>query len=312
MIRYSRSGVALVLALSYAGSPTATARDLRADHALPLVMAAGEVSASAPPAATKPGGEFKDCPVCPPMIVVPAGKFVMGSPPDESGRVDNEAPQHTVTIAQPFAVGKYEVTFDEWEACVAERACPRVDDSGYGRGRRPVINVSHQNAAGYLQWLSAKVNKKYRLLTEAEWEYAARAGSAKSRYWGAAVERTCAYANVFNPKTKTKYKDADRQAFPCDDGFMETAPVGSLKPNAFGLYDMLGNVWEWVEDCWNPSYADGPNDGSAWLTGDCTNRVMRGGGWYYGPRNVRLAKRLKNPAVNRGNDVGFRVARSLP
>ena len=275
-------------------------------------QAAADAPSAQTPDGLKPGGEFKECATCPPMVVVPSGRFVMGSPESESGRVDNEGPTHAVTIARPFAVGKYEITFDEWEACVTDRACPRADDSGYGRGRRPVINVSHENAAAYVAWLSQKTKNKYRLLSEAEWEYAARAGSDKARFWGASPDQACRYANVFNPATRAKYKDLDRESFKCDDGYVETAPVGSFKPNAFGLYDMLGNVWEWVDDCWNATYAGAPADGGAWTTGDCSKRVLRGGGWYYGPRNARSAKRLKVELSKRGNDVGFRVARTLP
>ena len=273
-------------------------------------------AAVAPPASVaadpKPGSEFKDCAACPPMIVVPAGRFVMGSPANETSRVDTEGPQHMVTIDRAFAVGKYEITFDEWEACVADRRCARLDDSGFGRGRRPLINVSYEETVPYVAWLSEKTNKKYRLLTEAEWEYAARAGSDKSRFWGNSPDQACQFANVFNAKTKAKYKDSDRDAFHCDDGYVETAPVGSFKPNAFGLHDMLGNVWEWVDGCWNASYVGAPGDGSAWNTGECSKRVVRGGGWYYGPRNVRAARRLPNVATKRSNDLGFRVARSLP
>ncbi len=297
MIRNKAWGVLLVLTLL-----SGAAQPVIAAETPPLTTAAGPA----------PGSEFKDCAGCPPMVVVPSGRFVMGSPPDEPGRVDNEGPPHVVTIARAFAVGKYEITFDDWEACVTDRACARADDSGFGRGRRPVINVSYENVAGYLAWLSEKTKKKYRLLTEAEWEYAARAGSDKSRFWGSSADLACQYANVFNPATKAKYKDSDRQAFQCNDGYVETAPVGSFKPNRFGLYDMLGNVWEWVEDCWNASYSGAPTDGSAWNTGDCSRRVLRGGGWYYGPRNVRLAKRLKNAPAAHGHDLGFRVARTLP
>ena len=259
----------------------------------------------------KPGSEFKDCALCPPMVVVPSGQFVMGSPSGEAGRADNEGPPHTVTIAGDFALGKYEITFDDWDACVTDRRCARADDSGFGRGRRPVINVSHENAKGYIAWLSGKTNQNYRLPTEAEWEYAARAGSDGPRFWGISPDVACQYANVFNQATLKKYQGADIKTFRCDDGYVETAPVGSFKPNRFGLYDMLGNVWEWVEDCWNGSYAGAPTDGSANRTGDCSKRVLRGGGWYYGPNNLRSAKRLRTDHLRQGNDVGFRVARTL-
>ena len=302
MIRITAWGVLLVLTLlSGAAQP-----------ASPVATPAAETPSPITAAGLKPGSEFKDCAACPPMVVVPSGRFVMGSPSSEKGHLDNEEPPHVVTIARAFAVGKYEITFEDWEACVTDRGCARADDSGFGRGRRPVINVSHENAVGYVAWLSEKTKNKYRLLTEAEWEYAARAGSDKARFWGSSPDRACQYANVFNPATKAKYKDSDREAFNCDDRYVETAPVGSFRPNGFGLHDMLGNVWEWVEDCWNASYSGAPTDGSAWSTGECSKRVLRGGGWYYGPRNVRSAKRLKNEASKRGNDVGFRVARTLP
>ena len=317
MIRNTARGVLLALASMYAAQTAiAQAGKAQAPSVGGSVLTTGQAAAPAAGAAAaaglKPGSEFRDCASCPPMIVVPPGKFVMGSPPTESGRVDNEEPTHAVTIGSAFAIGKYEITFDEWDACAADRACPRADDSGFGRGRRPVINMSYDSAMKYVAWLSDKTKKQYRLPSEAEWEYAARAGSTESRFWGKSADQACQYANVFNPKTKEKYKDSDRGAFACEDGFMETAPVGSFKPNAFGLYDMLGNAWEWVGDCWNGTYAGAPADGSVWAAGDCTKRVLRGGGWYFGPRNVRAAKRLKNWATRSGHDLGFRVARSLP
>jgi formylglycine-generating enzyme required for sulfatase activity len=319
MIRNTAWGALLLLTLLSGNPQSAIAREGKLQKTSAEGSASSPVTApaaSAPSPSTadalKPGREFKDCAACPPMIVVPSGQFVMGSPPTESGRADNEGPTHVVAIASAFAIGKYEITFDDWEACVTDRRCARADDSGFGRGRRPVINVSHENAQGYVTWLSEKTKQKYRLPTEAEWEYAARAGSDKARFWGNSEDATCQYANVFNAATRAKYKDVERKAFRCDDGFVETAPVGSLKPNKFGLYDMLGNVWEWVEDCWNGSYAGAPTDGSAWKAGDCSKRVLRGGGWYYGPNNARSAKRLKSEPGRQGNDVGFRIARTLP
>ncbi len=247
-----------------------------------------------------PGTEFQDCDVCPAMVVVPAGKFVMGSPPSEPGRRDDEGPPHTVAIAQPFAVGKFEVTFDEWDACVADRQCGAAKDEGWGRGRRPVINVSWEQAVGYTEWLSDKTGKKYRLLSEAEREYSAWAGTTTVRFWGDSAGRACIFANV------------NDSSFGCNDGFEYTAPVGSFKPNAFGLYDMLGNVWEWVADCYNKTYDGAPTDGSAWSMGDCSLRVLRGGSWFYPPPDVRSASRNRSAPSGRGFIVGFRVARTLP
>lgn len=269
-------------------------------------FAKGAVAPSASPTTG-----LQDCPECPEMVVVPAGQFVMGAPAGEEGRYENEGPAHAVTIAKPFAVGKYEVTFREWEACIAGRGCQQIKDEGWGRDRRPVINVSFEQALGYTEWLSEKTGKKYRLLSEAEWEYAARSGSDKSRFWGSAPDRACLYANVYDLTSKAK-NNFNWANFECDDGYANTAPVGSFKPNAFGLYDMLGNVWEWVEDCYNKTYADAPKDGHAWLTGDCSQRMYRGGSWDDYLRFVRSARRERNSPSDRSPNLGFRVAKTLP
>ena len=225
-----------------------------------------------------PGKVFRDCPECPEMAVVPAGSFRMGSPGDEEGRYDDEGPVHGVTIPAPFAVGRYEVTFAEWDACVAAGGCGRYrpGDRGWGRGSRPVINVNWNDAKAYVKWLSAKTGKEYRLLSESEWEYAARAGSSTRYSWGDDVGSN--RANCAN----------------CGDSYERTAPVGSFAANGFGLHDMHGNVWEWVEDCWNGSYRGAPKGGSAWLSGDCSGRVLRGGSWSNKPRYLRAADRLRN------------------
>lgn len=272
----------------------------------PKVVAAAASAASAA-APTGPGAAFKDCPVCPEMVTIPAGQFTMGSPNSEVGRDSDEGPQHQVTIAKPFAVGKFEVTFDEWEACVAERACRPAEDSGFGKGRRPVININFQNVELYLDWLSEKTGKKYRLLSEAEWEYAARAGTDTSRFWGNVQDKACQYANV-----RDLQRGSGEGYFDCDDGQKYTAPVGTYKPNAFGLYDMLGNVWEWTADCYKDDYQGAPTDGSASTAGDCGRRVIRGGSWDNFPQNVRSAERYGITLSSRDSVLGFRVARTLP
>ena len=219
-------------------------------------------------AAMRPGKVFRDCPECPEMVVVPAGSFTMGSPSSEKGRYDGEGPQHRVTIPEPFAVGKYEVTFAEWDACVAAGGCygHRLYDPGWGRGQRPVIVVSWEDAKAYVGWLSRKTGERYRLLSEAEWEYAARAGTRTRYHWGHSIGRNQA--------------NCDGCGSRWDDE--KTAPVGSFPANGFGLHDVHGNVWEWVEDCWHGSYAGAPTDGRAWATGgDCERRVLRGGSWNY-------------------------------
>ena len=238
-----------------------------------------------------PGTEFKDCAECPAMITVPAGAVTMGSSNSESGRDRDEGPQHRVTIPKNFAVGKYEVTFAEWDSCVADGGCNgyRPPDEGWGRGTHPVIHVSYNDAILYITWLRRKTSKPYRLLTEAEWEYAARAGTVAAYYWGARASPASAKYNATNG----------------------TAPVGSYAPNSFGLYDMSGNVSEWGSDCSNKSYEGAPVDGSAWTTGDCDLRALRGGAWNSGPNNLRSANRDWDAAGFRVNRNGFRVGLGL-
>lgn len=238
---------------------------------------------------------FKDCPACPEMVVIPAGKFDMGSPEDEQDRRADESPQHTVTIARPFAVGKYEVTFDEWDACVADGGCVNVKDEGWGRGKRPVINVNWGEAQAYAHWLTRKTGQHYRLLTEAEWEYVARAGITSRYYWGDDVGHNNANCKGCGSQWDSK----------------QTAPVGSFPPNPFGLHDMLGNVWEWVQDCAHENYSDAPTDGSVWGE-TCKFRTLRGGAWSAVPKAIRTAHRGGLGADNRYSFIGFRLARMLP
>ncbi len=247
--------------------------------------------------ALMPRATFRECAKdCPEMIVIPAGKFTMGSPPTESGRFDNEGPQHEVTIATPFAVSKFDVTFADWDACVAAGGCSQVDDQGWGHGRQPVINVSWDEAENYVAWFSEMTGKPYRLLTEAEWEYAARAGTTTVYYWGDDIRDGDAYCNGCGSKF-----DLTR-----------TSPVGSFKPNAFGLYDMEGNVWQWVQDCFHSDYKGAPTDGSAWIDEDCNGpHVTRGGAFNRAPRPIRTAVRVRRAGANKIGNIGFRVARTL-
>ena len=254
-------------------------------------------SPSAPQAASsrQPGETFSDALNSggqgPEMVVVPAGRFQMGC---VSGQdcFDEEFPLHDVTIPQAFAVSKYEVTFEDYDRFTYPN---RVDDEGWGRGRRPVINVSWNDAQDYVEWLWAQTGHTYRLLSEAEWEYVARAGSSTAYSWGNAIGSN--RANCIGCGGQW------------DNG--QTAPAGSFPPNAFGVHDMHGNVWEWVEDCWNGSYAGAPTDGSAWRSGDCARRVLRGGSWFYTPRALRSAHRVLIPSGIRRYQIGFRVARTL-
>jgi formylglycine-generating enzyme required for sulfatase activity len=246
--------------------------------------------------ALKPGASFRECARdCPEMIVVPAHRFTMGSPATEQGHHDNEGPQHEVTIAKPFAVSKFDVTFTDWDACVSVGGCPQVTDSGFGRGTKPVINVNWDEAQKYVAWFSKITGEPYRLLSEAEWEYAARAGTATAYSWGDEIGKGNANCNGCGSQWDSK----------------EASPVGSFKPNGFGLYDMAGDVWQWVQDCYHGDYNGAPSDGSAWTTGNCSNRVVRGGSWNYGPRNLRSAVRYGNSFDVRIVNLCFRVARTL-
>jgi formylglycine-generating enzyme required for sulfatase activity len=252
----------------------------------------------------RPVTELKDCPECPAMVVVPEGSFTMGSPESEPGRADDEGPQHRVTIPQALAVGKFEVTFAEWDACVSDGGCGdyRPPDDGLGRGNRPVTRVSWNDAQSYLTWLSRKAGRPYRLLSEAEWEYAARAGTGTPFYWGRTASRD--HANYGNDTCCAGLaQGADR--------WENTSPVGSFPPNGFGLHDMLGNAWEWTEDCQNASYEGAPNDGGAWIAGDCSLRVLRGGSWFTDPNFLRSAIRDWDTTEARNYDSGFRVARTF-
>jgi formylglycine-generating enzyme required for sulfatase activity len=258
--------------------------------------------------ALRDGQVFRDCADCPEMLMIPAGSFMMGSPESEANRGGDEGPQRRVTIAR-FAVGKYEVTFDDWAACVNNGGCtsnPNPSDRGWGRGRRPVINVSWNDAAGYVRWLSQRTGERYRLLTEAEWEYAARAGTTTPWSWGGDANAACQYANLWD-----RTASIDSTATCSDSVGAQTAPVGRYQANAFGLYDMHGNVWEWVQDCYAESYAGAPTNGSAVETSSCSSRVLRGGSWLNIPQVLRSASRYRVSPTSRGSNLGFRLARTV-
>jgi formylglycine-generating enzyme required for sulfatase activity len=235
---------------------------------------------------------IRDCPDCAELVVLPAGTFQMGS----NEHLPFERPRHAVTISRPFAIGRREVTFDEWDACVSGGGCSyRPADRGWGRGQRPVINVSWDDAQQFIAWLSAKTGKSYRLPTEAEWEYAARAGTTTPFTWGAEVgtgRAACAGCGAVAATT--------------------TTPAGSFAPNPFGIVDMAGNAAEWVQDCWHDSYRGAPADGSAWVSAQCRERVLRGGSFSSEPTYIRSTARFKYDADVRYYANGFRVARDVP
>jgi formylglycine-generating enzyme required for sulfatase activity/uncharacterized caspase-like protein len=256
----------------------------------------------APPPGPKPGDILRDCAKCPEMVVVPSGNFTMGSPEGELGRVNNEGTQRIVTI-KAFTVGKFAVTFDEWDACVTAGGCNgyRPADQNGRRGRYPVINVSWNDAKAYTAWLSKTTGKPYRLLSEAEREYVARAGTTTPFWFGAAITPRQA-----NYNGAIEYAKGEKGEFR-----NRTLPVDLFGANPFGLYQVHGNVHEWTEDCWRPSYVGAPNDGSPRNQSECTARSLRGGSLIDGPSALRSAARSGFSAENRSEHIGFRVARGL-
>ncbi|ANM32316.1 hypothetical protein ABI59_16910 [Acidobacteria bacterium Mor1] len=281
----------------------------------------------------EPGERFRDCPECPEMVVIPGGDLLFGSPDSEEGRSADEGPQLALTI-QPFAAGRFPVTRGEYAAFIAETerdgaagatvqpGCfvmqdngswgfdpeRRWDDPDFEQGDdHPVVCVSWDEAQDYVAWLNARVEgAPYRLLTEAEWEYAARAGSTTPYWWGDAQAEFCGYTNGAGAEAAEIYGGWER-AGTCDDGFIYTAPVGHYRqPNGFGLEDMVGNAWEWVSDCYVDRIEAPANTQT---DGDCEKRVLRGGGWDYSPLYLRTAYRGAWPAEGRFANFGFRVAR---
>ena len=259
------------------------------------------VSSSPPALADKSGRTFSDCPVCPEMVLLPGGAFLMGSPPDETGRYDDEGPQRRVQI-DGFAAGKHEVTWDEYEACVAAGACSPPRDDGFGKGRRPVTHVSWDDVRSYARWLSALTGRPYRLLSEAEWEYAARAGTETAFSVGRTI--AASHANFDATKVYLDGETGEQRA--------GTLPVGFFPGNAFGLFDMHGNVLEWIEDCYAPNYSAGqPTNGEPYSPQICAYRLARGGSWFNEPALLRSALRAGELATNRFNNLGFRIARDV-
>ncbi|WP_377706446.1 formylglycine-generating enzyme family protein [Pseudomonas protegens] len=262
----------------------------------------------------KPGSVFKDCKNCPEMVVLPAGSFVMGTPEDEVGREPDEGPQHTVTFKNAFAMSRFHVTAAELDAYIREtgtvikdgddrpgRLC-QASKPRYEQGpRQPAVCVDYADVQAYTQWLSKKTGKHYRMVSEAEREYAARAGSTGSFPFPFDEEgqyQITKHANTYGPK----------------DGFSFTAPVGSYPPNAFGMYDMHGNVYEWVADCWHPDYVGAPADGRAWMEeseGVCLDAQIRGNDWGEAPVFSRSGNRNSRKREVRGDWLSFRVVREL-
>ena len=286
------------------------------------------------------GQTFKDCNDCPEMVVIPSGSFEMGSPPGEAGRDNDEGPQHRVTISRAFALGRYEVTVGQFrnfveatgyrtdaEKNVGKSGCYSFGSDGkwdWRSGRywanpgftqgddQPVVCLSWNDAREYARWLSGRTGQEYRLPSEAEWEYAARAETRGSRPWGEDPDQACRYANVADRTAQSEVPGGSGWTIHnCRDGHAYTAPVGRFDASGFGLHDMIGNVLEWTQDCYQDSYAGAPSDGSARESGDCGRRVLRGGSWLYTPQIARSAYRFRFEAANRYDYSGLRLARTL-
>jgi formylglycine-generating enzyme required for sulfatase activity len=267
------------------------------------------------------------------MVKVPSGEFLMGSPAHEKWREGDEGPQHRVRVASAFAVATNKVTRGQY--AVFATATQRADGDGcwvwdVTRGlwakdatrswrtpgfeqsdQHPVVCVSWEDAKAYAQWLSQKTGKRFRLLTEAERELVSRAGSTTSRPWGDDVEAACRYANVADQTAAAKVQRIAAW-IECWDGYAYTSPVGAFEPNSLGVFDTMGNAWEWVEDCYHDNYVGAPTDGSAWTSGACAERVFRGGSWDNYPRSTRSAFRYRGAPGTRSSSLGFRLGRTLP
>lgn len=285
-----------------------------ASCAWPAATAFAQVAPQSTP--PEPGTVFQDCETCPEMVVIPPGSFMMGSEKNPVIRdlaiMELERPVHVVTIKYSYAVGRYPVTFDEWDACVDDGGCDGYrpdhigwrghEEPGWGRGTRPVFRVNYVDIQPYLKWLNTKTGGGYRLLSEAEWEYMARAGTTTEYNTGDTI--TQKQAKFLDPETSYARKEGNWK--------IKMVPVGSFPPNAFGIYDTHGGIIERVQDCWHPNYDGAPTDGTAWIDGgDCDRRSTRGGGWNSKIRGLRIARRYGYPIQQRSVSYGFRVAKSL-
>jgi formylglycine-generating enzyme required for sulfatase activity len=310
-----------------------------------LLVALALLGLSSVATAQQVGPRFRDCPTCPEMVTLLPGRFAMGTSVAEDEREGvptpfrgRSQPVTEIAIASAFAIGRTPVTRREYAEFVRVTArqptggCYVHQNDGRNRSavvldraaswqapgfpqddRHPVVCVNWEDAQAYLSWLTGRTGKTYRLPSEAEWEYAARAGTTTARFWGDAREDACQHANVADESTASwlHFQVDPENFFRCRDGFVFTALVASFQPNRFGLYDMLGNVWQWVGDCWHDTYEGRPRDASAWTAERCTRRVVRGGSWEIFPRNVRAGTRERLAPVWHYASLGFRVVRAV-
>jgi formylglycine-generating enzyme required for sulfatase activity len=281
--------------------------------------------------APAPGVVFRDCRDCPDLVVVPPGRFMMGSPASEAGRFDDEGPVREVTIARALAVMRTPVTVAQFARFARSSGFSPPDgcnvwndkgdwqkvaarnwrDPGFAQASdHPIVCISWDEGQAFARWLSARTGQSYRFLTEAEFEYVARAGTSTAYHWGSDGENFCSFANGFDQTAARGHEDWGKPA--CDDGFAFTAPAERFKPNTFGLYGVVGNVFQWVEDCFVPGgYTDAPADGSSRATSECKTRAIRGGSWANGPRGLRSAMRDRDPQDSRYANISIRLVREI-
>ena len=316
--------------------PTCRHSFMRTAYLIALAVIATIGCARAQDGPTPPGTVFSDCGTCPELVVIPAGSADVGSDAEQAALLAadvsaTEQPQHRVEI-RSFALGRTTVTRAQFSAFAVDSgykpvgACGAFDLAGgkfdhpgglswlepgfVQSDRDPVVCVNIQDIEAYLAWLGRKTKRHYRLPSEAEWEYAARAGTTTMRYWGDA--EPCIYANgADRAAVAAGLADTVDAAAMCDDHFANTAPAGSFVPNAYGLYDMLGNVSQWIADCFHPTYDGAPADGSAWAGEPGCRRVLRGGAWFSSPAVIRVSRRGSDPVDAHGNGLGFRIARDI-
>lgn len=302
--------------------------------AVPAALALAFAASAQPSDETPAPAGFQDCEDCPEMVQLPAGTGMIGVEPFEANTKRGDMPLRQVTISYQFAIGKTEITRAQYRVFMEESGHEMLQDGcntwgfnrilGYVKAhnwdtpgipqneKHPVVCVSHDDATAYVKWLAGKTGKPYRLLSSAEWEYAARAGTRGPWFWGHANAEACNYANVGDENFRRNFAYAP--VFNCNDGYLHTAPVASYKPNPWGLFDMLGNAWEWTDDCLHRNKSNAPTDGRAWLEedgGECNRRTPRGGGWVSGTDWVRAGAQAGDYAVYHSQLLGFRVALTL-
>jgi len=253
---------------------------------------------------------FTDCETCPVMVKIPNGTFNIRVAPWGPGHPHDEGYFYPVTFSYTFAIGKYETTVAQWHACVIDGGCPQLELNDSHQPELPVFNVTWSEANRFAKWLSKKTGFRYRLPSNSEWEYAARAGLGMNRFFGIPVEVLCNFANTYDQTADQEYQSGE-ECVPCSDGYHELAPVGQFASNQYGVHDMIGNVSEWTDDCASPDWRGAPQDGRSWVSGDCSLRGYRGGSWLNNEPYYLFESDRFRFLGSRADDLGFRLVREI-